>query len=305
MRLKEQFYVLTIEKYRNISKAAEILDITQPALTAFLNTLESTLGVKLFDRKTKPLTLTPAGELYVKTSAEILRLNEEFEKELSALLEQDIAQIRIGLQIIRAPHIVPIIKLIAKQNFPQINITFHENHGSILYEMLKNKELDLIICNKTITPPPDTKEVILAKNRLLLGVPASHPLASKKNLLDTPFPWIDISLFKNDCFNLLPPHYTISQYADQLFKNVGWTPKTIDSFTRTEAAMQMAAAGNGLFFILDGYLPLFHLPDNISFFTVGTPPVVSDYVAVYQKDYHKFSVFRKLLEILQFVLSKQ
>ncbi len=303
MRLKEQTYVLTIEKYRNITKAAEALGISQPALTSFLNTLEARLGARLFDRKEKPLTLTPVGELYVKKAIEMVKLKEEFDEELLLLLKQDLPCVRIGLQALRAPHIVPLIKLAVKQHFPQMEVIFHESHSPILYEMLKAGELDLILCNRCDTLP-DTEEITLLKDRLLLGVPSDHPLISQRRLRSDTYPWIDLSLFKEEYFNILPPYYTIRQYTDQIFETVGWTPKIADSFTRVEATIQMVAAGSGLCFVLESYLSLFHIPDSISFFTIGNPPAVYDYVAAYPRKYRRSPVFDKLLEIIQFILSK-
>ena len=65
MNLKEQIYMLSLERQSNITRAAKELGISQPALTTFLNHLEKDLDVKLFDRSAVPMKLTPAGELYI------------------------------------------------------------------------------------------------------------------------------------------------------------------------------------------------------------------------------------------------
>ena len=72
LNLKEQIYMLSLERHSNITRAAKELGISQPALTTFLNHLEKDLDVKLFDRSAVPMKLTPAGELYINKAKKML-----------------------------------------------------------------------------------------------------------------------------------------------------------------------------------------------------------------------------------------
>ena len=63
MNLKEQQYICTAAECGSITKAAEKLFITQPALSLYISNLEKVLGIRLFDRIGKQLLLTPAGEI--------------------------------------------------------------------------------------------------------------------------------------------------------------------------------------------------------------------------------------------------
>ena len=147
MQMKEQLYILTLEKYRNISKAAEALQISQPALSTFLTNLERTLGTQLFNRSEKPMSLTDAGELYVQKARQMMRLKDEFDLELAKLVKGRSARIHIGVQHIRAPYIVPPLMMAQKQNFPELEIIFHEGSGGDLYKMLKEGQLELMFSN--------------------------------------------------------------------------------------------------------------------------------------------------------------
>ena len=73
-------YALRLARVRNFSQVAEELKITQPALSKQILQLESELGVKLFDRNTNPLTLTPAGEHFVQEAQELLYREEKRKK---------------------------------------------------------------------------------------------------------------------------------------------------------------------------------------------------------------------------------
>ena len=66
MNLKEQLYVCTLAETGNITQAAKLLFISQPALSLYISNLENILGIRLFERIGKSFVLTQAGELYVE-----------------------------------------------------------------------------------------------------------------------------------------------------------------------------------------------------------------------------------------------
>lgn len=70
MNINKFSYVLAIAEYQNMTKAAEALYISQPALTKSLNLLEAELGVKLFDRNISPIRLTYARRSIFAESTE-------------------------------------------------------------------------------------------------------------------------------------------------------------------------------------------------------------------------------------------
>lgn len=91
--LKSFTYVLAVAECKSISKAAELLYISQPSLSRFISSLEQELGILLFERKSNGISLTEAGEIYVKYGKEIKRLNSTMEhklKELQLSEEQEI-----------------------------------------------------------------------------------------------------------------------------------------------------------------------------------------------------------------------
>lgn len=84
MNLKEQLYVCTLAKCGTISKAAEELYISPPALSVYLSNLEKYLGVRLFERTGKSLVPTSMGREYVERAEKMLQMKKDFE----LLLEQ-------------------------------------------------------------------------------------------------------------------------------------------------------------------------------------------------------------------------
>jgi len=72
MNSRQLQYAIKLSEVRNFSQVAEQLNISQPALSKQILSLEQELGVKLFDRNTSPLTLTPAGDIFIEEAKNYL-----------------------------------------------------------------------------------------------------------------------------------------------------------------------------------------------------------------------------------------
>ena len=96
MDFRELNYVLAIEKYQNITKAADSLYVSQPTLSKFLMNLENTLGQKLFRKLGNKYILTYAGEQYVKTAKEILMLKSNLDIQLADILKRDVGVLNVA-----------------------------------------------------------------------------------------------------------------------------------------------------------------------------------------------------------------
>ena len=78
-------YIIAIAKKRNMTKAAEELYVSQSSLSQYLTKLEQEVGTPLFYRAKGELTLTPAGELYVKAAEQVIHIQKDLYKEISGL----------------------------------------------------------------------------------------------------------------------------------------------------------------------------------------------------------------------------
>ncbi|MEE1042732.1 MAG: LysR family transcriptional regulator, partial [Clostridia bacterium] len=76
-------YILTIYNEGSFSKAANKLYISQPSLSASVKRIEEKVSVPLFDRSTTPISLTEAGQEYVKYALEIKEREQDFERYIS------------------------------------------------------------------------------------------------------------------------------------------------------------------------------------------------------------------------------
>ena len=82
MDMREQLYMLEIEKHRGIKDAAQALHISPPALSIFLGNLEERTGTRFFDRIGKQFVPTEAGKIYVEHAKEMIKIEAHYENEL-------------------------------------------------------------------------------------------------------------------------------------------------------------------------------------------------------------------------------
>ena len=144
MYLKEQIYVLEIYKQQSLSKAAQRLHISQPALSNYLNHLEQNLGIALFVREKRRLVPTEAGTIYIDIAARMVRLQETFYLRLKPLLETAPCVLRIGIQRIRGASMIPKILQFFAERYPEIKVEFLKGSFMELLSGLESDDLDLL-----------------------------------------------------------------------------------------------------------------------------------------------------------------
>lgn len=103
MLLKELNYILAIEKYGTITKAAEHLYISQPALSKYIKTLEETLDTNLLENTGRGIILTDAGKHYAKAARKMMEIYETMSRNLLNSDNMIHGTLRIGTSFTREP----------------------------------------------------------------------------------------------------------------------------------------------------------------------------------------------------------
>ena len=122
MEIRVLRYFLTVVREESITKAAEVLHITQPTLSRQLAQMENEIGVRLFKRGARKITLTDEGILLRRRAEEILSLVDKTEQELLEQETQIDGKITVGCGEIQAVQILP--KLFEAFNKKYPNVTF-------------------------------------------------------------------------------------------------------------------------------------------------------------------------------------
>ena len=171
--LSQLFYFVTIVEQKTISKAAEVLLISQPALTRSLKNLEEALEVELFDRKKNKVTLNKNGQLAYQYAKNILEMANTMKTELISF-DRMVSTISIGSL---APAPIWALEFLFKQKYPNMDIEKDiENSDSYLIDGLKNNQYNIIVLNYPYDHE-NYQSIELFEEDLYLSLPPAHPLA--------------------------------------------------------------------------------------------------------------------------------
>ena len=165
--------LVAIAKNGTISKAAEQLHISQPALSRTINKIEDILGVKLFDRSKNKVTLNDNGTLAVEYAKKVLAASDEFVEQVKKFDESH----RTITLLSCAPAPMWVLEEILKDMFPAVTVKSQLDYYEKMEEVLLSEKCDLLI----LPYAPENDKIKSAKifeEKLLISVPPAHPLAA-------------------------------------------------------------------------------------------------------------------------------
>ncbi|WP_428609504.1 LysR family transcriptional regulator [Sedimenticola sp.] len=164
---------LAVAENGGMTRAAQILNLTQGAVSQQIKRLETYFGKRLFDRRQKQMRLTPDGEKLVASANRLLALNDEV---LHLMRQPEFTgEILLGVppDIVR-PFMPPILKRFNRE-YPNIRVTLISDSTPVLLERLKKKEIDLTLTTESIKGDPE--ELLLTDALVWIGAingEASH-----------------------------------------------------------------------------------------------------------------------------------
>ncbi len=173
MNSRQLQYAVVLSETRNFSTAAEKLNISQPALSKQIIALENELDIKLFDRSTTPLTLTPAGEFFIKKSNKLLFEEDVLLKTIEKYKSGERGKLIIGAVPFRSSYMMPALIKKVKDKFPYLQIELREYGLSILKEELLKGEYDFAIMNLPVNEP-EFETIPLEEDNLVLALPEKY-----------------------------------------------------------------------------------------------------------------------------------
>ena len=178
MDFKDLSYVIAIAKTQNITKAADMLYVTQPTLTKFLQNLEREMGQKLFKKLGNRFVLTYAGERYVAKATEILNLKKELDQEMGDIIRQNAGLLKIAFPTMRGTYMLPCTLPIFRSLYPHVRLEIREAHSSLLEGMLLNGDADLAFFNLPVKNP-DIDYQIISHEEVVLVLGNEPPFKNK------------------------------------------------------------------------------------------------------------------------------
>lgn len=172
---------LKIAELKSFSRAAHELYLTQPTVSQHISALEQYVGLPLFDRSDRDITLTKAGELLYIYARQIMALQDEAVQALDHFRGKKSGHLTIGASTIPGEYVLPPLLGDFKAGFPDIQITMRIADTAVIVEELVTRSIELGIVGARIKDER-LQYAKLADDELVLIVPRGHRWWAKKEI---------------------------------------------------------------------------------------------------------------------------
>ena len=236
MTLTQLRYFCVTAEVLHYTRAADLLYISQPSLSYALNKLEKELGMPLFSKQGKQITLTRYGEEFLPYCKRALAELTKGQDRLKELRAPSVGIINLGYIYSVSFSVLPsfVDRFYDELKSRQTAFRFHQGMAGILIEQLLNGSLDLLIAGK---PDIDSIEYLpVASQELYLAVPASHRLAARTH--------VSLADIKGEQFISITHDAIIYRELADKFKRAGIVPNIVfeaDEYSSIAASVTTGA----------------------------------------------------------------
>ncbi len=215
MELNQLQYFQTVAQLQHFTHAAKALSISQPALSRSIARLEEELGIPLFERQGRTVSLNPYGQLFLKRVNRVFQEINLAQDELQNLVNPSTGSVSLGFIHSQGSNLVPDLLGSFRQTFPMIHFKLHQNVMNGLIDKLENGEIDLCFCSQ-----PSREHIQwfkLFSEEIILIVPKSHPLATRQS--------VALQELTEEPFIVFKKELSLGEIIFQIFQDAGFSPK--------------------------------------------------------------------------------
>ncbi len=183
LKFKHLKLLVTVNEQRNIFKAAQLLNMAQPAATKTIRDLENDLEVELFERSSRGVTPTLYGDIVIRHAKLILSQVKHASEELASLKGGLAGRVTVGTLLAASATLLPSAIAKLKTERPNVSINLVEGTIDTLLGGLRIGDIDLIV-GRLPTSPQDEgiSSEVLYEEPVVLVARKNHPLMSKKKI---------------------------------------------------------------------------------------------------------------------------
>ncbi len=299
MNLKEQEYMLALGRHGSLTGAAQELWITQPTLSVFLNHLEESMGVQLFQRVGKKLVPTAAGREYLACAHQMELMKMDFDRKLSQFVREDRGILHVGSMRHRNLYLFPRLIRNFQNIHPGIQVILHDSSPTDLEKMLKDGDLDLILTNQPVENPSlSVRPIYEDRLGMVLGAARAAKLGHHGNW-ERNMQYLDLREVQEDLFYILPRPHSVRLIAESAFHYMGIHPAHVQEVSNIDLGCQLAAENLGAAFTMESYYRYFSYPKPTKCFFVGDPKLNIKWSIAFRKKATVPSYMKDFMKLLK------
>lgn len=241
IELRHLRYFIAVAEELNFSRAAERLHMAQPPLSQQIQDLETKIGLQLFERKKRPLRLTPAGEVFLE---EVRLVFAQVERAIIAAHRAsrgEIGRLIVGANSAIANSILPEILRTFRSRFGDVDLVLRELTSKEQAQALYERQIDVGFDRLPTSNQYDNtlNYLPILQEPLIIALPENHPLAS--------YSQIPLNALANEPF-VLPAPELVPFYSQiiNLCQQAGFFPKVVQEATWMITVLSLVAGGVGV-----------------------------------------------------------
>ncbi|MEV8533262.1 LysR family transcriptional regulator [Streptomyces sp. NPDC051211] len=248
MELQQMRYVVAVAETNSFTRAAERCLVVQSALSHQIARLEKELGARLFERTSRRVRLTPAGEAFLPAARQCLDAAERAAAEVAAAVGEVRGRLAVGLiPTVTAVDIPGALRDFRRQ-YPHVRITLRVGASDDLVEKIKEGALDVAFLGlPTTARPQGVAAHELADDRLVAVVAPDHPLAAE--------PAVDLRRLSCEVFVDLPAGTAGRAQSDQAFSAAGLSRDVAFEVTTADYIARLVGQGLAIAMLPSAYAP--------------------------------------------------
>lgn len=239
MELKQLRYVLAVAKWNSFSKAASVLDITQPSLSQHIYKIEHEFNITIFERTTRLMTVTSEGKRFIAAAEKLLEQIDDFEKTFRNKLSYGLLRAGIIPSIPRwkLRELIPAFCLA----HPNIEIEPVEAQGKSLIELLLSLKIDIAISDYGLSDYDERIESTpLFDDILTLIVSDQRSLGHNQR--------VSLSDLKNEKFIFANEENGVHSILNKAFESAGYKPQQISQCSQIDTVLELVRNQVGVAF---------------------------------------------------------
>lgn len=225
-----------IARRRNLSRAAEALNVTQPALTARIQGLEAELGTTLFARGRRGMELTDAGRAFLPYAERALAALDDGTSLLAEFGRGATGELVLGAAPAVSTYVLPPLLLRFTEAHPKVRLSVRTGHSEEILAMTLRREIDLGLVRELRHPEIESRP--LYEDELVLVVDASHPFGDRGVIAVD-----EIAAVRLILFDRTSSYYDLT---NTFFREAGVAPSGVIELDNIDAAKQMVDQGLGI-----------------------------------------------------------
>ena len=239
---------MEVSRLRSFSRAAEKLNVTQPAISAQIRTLENEMGARLFDRDGGKVTFTAAGRVFEPFAEHCLQCHAHIMVAVGELHRTPRGELSVSANEATSLYVLPTVFAQFKRQYSRVGLSIVRADRMRTVEAVLNREVDFGVVSLPIKDARLTVDT-LHRDDVVLVAPAQHPLEVPDSVkLADLMPY---SL-------LLPKQGRQRDLIDDLFRTHDLEPRIAMEVESSELLKRLISAGLGI-----GFLPRSNVQENV------------------------------------------